>query len=345
MCENKGAQMIRIDKGAVVILTSVLFSPVTYGEEFYASHSITLMSGESAGSSYDVSSRLLGRHLSYHIPGRPNVISTNMTGAAGLLAANHLYNQAPQDGSVILSALQTLAQRQAMGESNIKFDASKVHWLGSLENSVDVLYVWYTVPVKTLDEARKTVVSMAVTAPGSAASVELALSNNLLGTRFRGVAGYPSKRAYVAIEQGEVQGRTGESYNGLKVAHEDWLQQHKIRILLQFGREKNPELSRVPLALDQAKNENDRKVLEFALLPLSIGRAAVVGQHVPPDRVAILRAAYDATMKDPEFLADAKKLGLTVSPTPWQEIDAIVKQTLTTPADIIEKAKQAMLLR
>lgn len=327
-----------------VVTAALLVAPLhASADEFYKTANIKLLIGHTAGSSYDASARLLGRHLGRHIPGQPSLVPVNMTGAAGLVAANYLYNQAPQDGSVILAAHQMVAQRQAMREKNVRFDASKLQWLGSITRSVDVLSVWHTAPAKTIEDAKKVVTLLGVTAPNSAASSELALSNNLLGTKFRQIAGYRgSGQVHLAMEKGEVHGRPGESYNDLKIIRQDWLRDGKITILLQFGLEKDPELSDVPLALDLVTSDEHRKVLEFYSSSIAIGRSFVVGQDVPADRVATLRAAFDATMKDPKLLADSKTMGFTVTPTSWRKLQEIVARTLSTPKPIIKKAKEFM---
>jgi tripartite-type tricarboxylate transporter receptor subunit TctC len=314
-------------------------------DDFYTNRQIKLLIGNNAGTSYDLSARLVGRHLGRHIPGEPSLVPQNMPGASGVIATNYAYNIAPKDGSVIVATVQTVPQRQVLGDENVKFDAAKLSWIGNPASSVNVIVTWRTALVKTFEDARRQPTLMAATTRDASSGIEVALANNLLGAKFHLVAGYKGNEIDLAMERGEVQGRAGQSWDGWKITHPDWIEQRKLNVLVQVGLKPSAELKDVPYMLALARSQEQRQIMELYSAPITLGRPLFVGPNVPVVRIAILRRAFRETMSDPAFLSDAKKLHYDVNPVWGEELQAIVARILTTPAAVVAKAKDAMEYR
>jgi tripartite-type tricarboxylate transporter receptor subunit TctC len=333
--------------GAVASVAVVLAAgcAVAWADEFYQKRQMTLLIGNNVGSDYDISGRLVGRHIARHIPGSPLIVPQNMPGASSLIAMNYLFNIAPQDGSVLGSALQSIALRQAFGDDNIKFDAAKLQWIGNPATSPNVMVMWHTSPIKTLEDAIRQAVPMGATTPDAASGVEVALANNVLGTQFKLVTGYKGPQINLALEQGEVQGRSGQTWSGWKTSHPHWVKEGSIRPVLQIGMARAADLPDVPLMIDLAKTTEQRQILELFSAPIQIGRPLLVGPGVPAERVALLRDAFRSTMADPEFVAEAKQINLDLSPVYGEELQTLVGRMLATPPDVLAKAKEAMIYK
>ena len=311
-------------------------------EEFYANRQVTLLIGNNAGTSYDVSARLIGRHIGRLIPGAPSILPKNMPGASGLIATNHAVNIAPQDGSIIVAALQTLPLRQVMGDENVKFDAGKLHWIGNPATSVNVIVTWHTSPVKTIAQAKTQMVQMGATTRDASSSIEIALANNLVGTKFKLVSGYKGNDIDLAMERGEVDGRSGQSWDGWKLTKPDWVRDKRLNVLVQLGLTRAKDLPDVPLISELASNEENKLILDLFAIPIALGRPLFVAPEVPAERVALLRAAFRATMADAQFLAEANKLNFEVDPIYGEELQTLVLRMLATPASTVAKAQDAM---
>lgn len=318
-------------------------SPAAAQTDFYKDKTLKLIVGTDAGGSYDFSGRLVGRHLGRNIPGNPQIVVQNMPGAASLNAGNYVYNVAPQDGTVIAALIQTLPQTQLFGDKNVKFDAAKFQWIGNPSSSVTAVVTWHTAPVKTFEDALSKPVVM-----GAAGQVGLdftmpTLLNNVLGTKFQVVPGYKGGNEIdLAMERGEVFGRAGQSWDGWKVTRPDWVRDKKINVLMQIGLERAKDLPDVPLALDLAKTDEQRQILELFSDSVAIGRPIVAGPGVPADRVAILRAAFRNTMADPQFLDDAEKTHYEVGPIFGEDLQALIGRLMAATPEIAAKAQRAI---
>jgi tripartite-type tricarboxylate transporter receptor subunit TctC len=335
-------------RGALLIIIGVALTAGpshARADDFYAKRQIKLLIGNNAGTSYDLSARLVGRHLGRHIPGEPTLVPQNMPGASGIIATNYAYNVAPRDGSVIVGTVQTVPQRQVLGDENVKFDAAKLSWIGNPASSVNVMVTWHTAPVKTFEAARHQKALMAAMTRDASSGIEVALANNLLGAQFQLVPGYKGNEIDLAMERGEAQGRAGQSWDGWKITHSDWVEQKTLNVLVQVGLNPSRELADVPQMLRLAKNDEQRQILELYSAPITLGRPLFVGPDVPAGRIAILRTAFRQTMSDPAFLGDARKLNYDVDPVWGEDLQAIVARMLATPAAIVAKAKDAMTYR
>jgi len=311
--------------------------------DFYARTSIRLIVSADPGGSYDQIGRLVSRHLGRHIPGNPRVVPENMLGASGRVAANFLYRTAPQDGSVIGVIQQSIPMGQALGEGGVQYDASRFNWIGSPVRLDETLVVWHTTGVRTIEDARQKPVIIGATSPTGMNYVYPKLANELLGTRFKIVTGYPGGTPIVlALERGEVEGRGSNPWSEWKATKPDWVREGKIIALMQMSLFKHPDLPHVPLMMDLAPNETVRSIFELVSIVGEIGRPFVTSPGVPAERTAALREAFRKTMSDPDFLADAAKSHIDIHPIFGEELESLVKRVLSSPRSATDLLKAAL---
>lgn len=344
MVNRHGISMAAIGSLITLATSFAICTPALAQEDFYKGKTVTFTVGFGPGGGYDLYARVLGRHIANHIPGKPNVLTQNLEGAGSVRAANFVYNSAPRDGTTIAAVNQNMPMYQLLGGKAAQFEAARLQWIGSMGGSNGLLYTWQTSKTKSIEDAKKNIVLLGGTGTNSDSHIFPTLINNLLGTKFKVINGYSggSKEVHLALERGEVEGRGGNSYASLKSSNRDWLDHNKLNILVQIGLEPEPELPKVPLLLDLATNETDRKIIELVSLPTFLGYAHWVSPDVPLERVKILRRAYEATMKDPAFLAETQKLDMMLRPKSGEDVTAIVQRVANTPADIIKKAAQVL---
>lgn len=342
---------MRMPRSADILALTVMGSlvaaapePAAAQADFYKGKSIDLIISTGVGGGLDSNARLLARHLARHIPGEPTIVPKNMPGAGHIRAANFVFSQAPKDGTVIGTFIPIFVVSQLLGRSkSIQFDPAKFNWLASTASSNSTVYTWHTSGVKTFEDAKKKEVQMGGTGVGSYTVIYPLVMNSLLGTKFKVVTGYQSTAEIgLAMERGEIQGRAGNNFNSLKSENAEWLKDGKIDIIVQIGLERDPEFPNVPLMTDFAKTDDDRAVLKFFSTDVVIGRPFVTAPGVPAERVALLRRAFDEMLKDPAYLADARKARIEVEPVGGAKIQEIVSELVATPSAIIEKAKVAM---
>src|SRR5262245_28116962 len=318
-----------------VVAVVLLFSSAAVADdkaiaEFYGKRTVTISVGFSPGGNYDLYARLVSRHIGRHIPGNPTVIVQNMPGAGSRRLANTLANVGPHDGTMIGLPNQGIAMDQALGTEGVKFDARKFHWVGSPVEDNNTFWGWHTNPVKSIEDAQKREFVVGATGPGSPTTYYPRIMNDLLGTKFKVVSGYPgSNELDLAIEKEEVGGRV-VSWTSLKITS-DWIPTGKAIVMLQFGLRKSPELSNVRMLQDLATNPKHREIFEFLCLVPAMGRPFFLPPGVPAERVAAIRGAFAATMKDTEFLAEAKRAKLDVEPLSGDEIAQVVAKTFGAP--------------
>lgn len=327
---------IRLAVWALAIAT-VLAMPAAHSQDFYKGRQITLVIGNNAGTAYDASARLVGRHLGRHIPGRPTIVVQNMPGATGLTAANYIWNIVPKDGSVIANAHQSLPLRQVLGDSAVQYDATQLQWIGSAEVSNQTIAVWHTVPIQTLADVKSHEVVMGGTTLRADSSIVLALANKYLGTRFKVIHGYQANQIDIAMERGEVEGRV-VIWGGLKATKPNWLSENKVKIIAQLGLNREPELPDVPLLQELAGTDDSKRIIELFSAQLALGRPLYAAPAVPKDRVALLRKAFEDMIVSAEFLEDAARSRYEVQLVSGAELEKIVQTMMATPAELVAKA-------
>ena len=339
-------RMIAILRNASVVLAAtVLTSGSAQAQaDFYKGKTIELIISTGVGGGLDTNARMVARHLSKHIPGNPTIVAKNMPGAGHVRAANYIYNQAPKDGTTIGTLIPAFIMAQVLNRTDaIQFDAAKMQWLASTSASNSTVYVSKSTGVETVEDAKKKPVLMGGTGAGSYTTLYPIVMNHVLGTQFKIVSGYTSTAEIgLAMERGEVQGRAGNNFNSLKSENPELLRDNKISILAQVGLERDPEFASVPLLIDFAKNEEERQILKVFSADVVIGRPFTTTPGVPADRVAMLRKAFVDLTKDPDFLKETKQANIDVELVEGEKVQKIVEELVSTPPDIVAKAKLAM---
>jgi tripartite-type tricarboxylate transporter receptor subunit TctC len=308
--------------------------------DFYRGKSISMVIATSPGGDYDLRARLLARHMGRHIPGEPTIIARNLPGAVGLQAANWLATQAPRDGTVLHAIMQNMSTHQALGGAGVEYDTRKFFWIGNTTDTPNVINSWHTTGIRTIQDVMTR--ELVVGAPGQATnSVYYPKTlNELVGTKFKIVSGYPGgNQVNLAMERGEVGGRGSNSWASWKATKPAWLREKKIFILVQVGLKRHPELADIPTMNELAKTDEDKAVLTFLSADVPISRAYVTTPGVPAERVQALRRAFDATMKDPEFRAEAAKLNMDMSPSTGEEAQRYSDLIANTPAQVLKRAR------
>jgi tripartite-type tricarboxylate transporter receptor subunit TctC len=316
-------------------------------DEFYKDKTVTIIISTGVGGNDDLITKGLTRHMPGHLPGHPNMIAQNMPGAGNVLATNYLYNIAPKDGTTFGTVNKGVVLHQVLDGRGVRYDAGKFNWLGSAAARNTVVVAWRDSGVATIDDVMKREVILGGTGPGSDIVMVPAVMNNVLGTKFKIVIGYKSLADIdLAMARGEVEARTN-SYGSILIGQPDWLRDHKINILVQAGVKKDPEVSaymgrEVPLLTDLATSDEQRILLKLITDPITLGYPFLAPPKLPPERVALLRAAFTATLKDPGFLADMAKARFDVNPLTGEEVADIVRDIIGVAPEIIDKAKAAM---
>jgi tripartite-type tricarboxylate transporter receptor subunit TctC len=280
--------------------------------------------------------------MSKHIPGRPAIVVQNMPGAGSLRAAQHLFSLAPKDGTALGTFGRQMGIAPLLGTS-AQYDGTKFTWIGSITNEVSTCVAWHTATVKTWADMLEKPITLGGDGPGADPDVFALLYRNVFDARIKLVSGYHGTTPIIlAMERGEVDGLCGYSWSTIKSKHQPWLQAKTINILVQAGLKKDAEIADVPLVLDMAKTEEQRQILKLILTSQETARPFAAPPGIPADRAAALRAAFDATMKDPEFLAEARKLNLDVNPLSGTAITSLLTELYAMPKSVIEKAAQAV---
>jgi tripartite-type tricarboxylate transporter receptor subunit TctC len=307
-------------------------------EAFYRSHPLTIIVGIPAGAAYDSYARAVARHYTKHIPGHPTIVVQNMPGAGSLTAINHLANTAPKDGSTLATFVRGLPMQPLFDSQGIRFDAQKLNWIGSPSTEISIVVSWGTTKFKTIKDAEAAEMVVGGSGPGADNVVFPAVLNAVLHTRFKVVTGYPGAAdSLLAMERGELDG-TSTSWANIGTGHRDWLRDSKINLLVQLSTEKRADVA-APLVMDLTSNESDRQLMRLFFARNVLGYPLAAPADVPAERVAALRAGFDATMTDPDFLADMQKEGLEVHPTSGKALAELIRQLYATPPAVVERAK------
>jgi tripartite-type tricarboxylate transporter receptor subunit TctC len=334
----------------MTLAAAVLLAPVAASdaqaqsvEAFYKGNRISINIGYTPGGVYDIYARTVARHLGKHIPGRPTVVPVNMPGAGSMKAANYIYAQAPKDGTHIAVFARGIAMQPLIDDTGVQFDAVKLNWLGSPASEVSVVFAWHTKPFKTLADLREREMVVPATGTGADSAIFPYVMNGVLGTRFKVVSGYPgAAETMLSIERGETDGSAATSWGNFATTRADWITGKRVNIILQLALKKLPVLGDVPLIMDAATDESDRRVLELIFVRQSMSYPFATSPEVPAERLQALRRAFDATLADPEFLADAKQQKLDVDPVSGDEIQALVRRVYASPPEVIARARAAI---
>lgn len=334
-------------KANIFTLTAILVCTPACAQDavadFYRGKSIDIYIGYSAGGSYDAYARLVGRFLGDYIPGRPRVTIRQMAGGGSRIAANFVYNIAPKDGTVLATADQAMPVQQAVGDPDIKFDTSRFNWIGNPTADNNLLVVWHTANVKTLDDIKKKDVILASTGINTSSQYAQAL-NSIAGTRFKIVLGYPGAAEMgLAMEKGEAMSHTAP-WAAWKASHPDWIRDKKIDIIFQVGLRRSKELPDVPLFMDYATTDLDRAALRLFSSAAALGRPLFTTPGVPQERVDALRKAFDETVRDGAFLQAAAQSGLDIDPVSGIELQRIVEEIVASPKDVTTRLSSIIAL-
>ena len=331
--------MVGIRISAAVATLAAMTAPTAAQAPSLAGKTMQMIIGFDTGGGFDIWGRAVARHIGKHLPGNPTVVPQNMPAAGGLSAANHIYNVAPKDGTVMGFIAGSAVLGPITGASGARFDPTKITWLGapSTETSICIAYDSPNVKVKTLKDLYEKELIVGATGPGNGIYYHPKALSALLGMKFKVIAGFPGSAAtFLAMERGEVDG-VCNLLDSISNQRPDWIPNKKIAILFQGGNAPNPDLKDVPYVNDLARTPEDRQAIEFLYAGTDIGRPFFAPPGIAPDVLKMLRDAFGATMQDPEFLADARKQKLDVTPEDGEHVAALVKKIYATPKPIVDK--------
>lgn len=309
--------------------------------DFYKGKTVKIYVGAGAGGGYGFFGRVFGKFYGKYIPGQPNVIVINKPGAGGTKMTNWAYNVAPRDGTVVGMPLMTVATNQHLRAKRIKYDATKLNWIGNMEQSISVLFTWHSSPTKTIQDARSRVTMMGGSGKSSPIYQTIVLANRLLDTKFKVVLGYKGADRALAIERGEVDGSFSTLQN-FRAMTPHWFEDGKnpLNILVQNSEQRTKELPNVPTMVELAKNDADKDVFRYMMLQSLTGRSVFAPPSVPSGRVQALRRAFDKTMKDNGFVATIEKANLKLTTNTGEEVTKAVNKLISTPPNVVARIKK-----
>lgn len=308
-------------------------------DPFFKGKTINFYIGFGSGGSYDYYARLVARYIGKYIPGNPTVVAQTMTGAGSLQLANFLFTTAPRDGTAMGTVTQTVALEEALHSPGVRYKAAEFNWIGRATAILEVAMSGKNAKAKTIEEARQYVTPVAGTGAGSPSEGYPKLLNALAGTKFRIISGYPgSSQVSMALEAGEVDGAF-TSWNTLKRTKPDWLLNHDVSILYQCALERHPDLPDVPTDVELGPTAEARQILSFYTSGAAVGRSILAPPGIPPERVNVLRRAFDAAIKDPEFLADIERAQQEFQPASGEELQRIIQSVANVPRAIVERTE------
>ncbi|MDB5641345.1 MAG: tripartite tricarboxylate transporter family receptor [Hyphomicrobiales bacterium] len=311
--------------------------------DFYQGKTIRMIIRSGVGGGYDQYSRLLGRYIGRHIPGNPTILPVNMPGGGGIVAANHVAQIAPRDGTILSMVGQGLVVDQALGlNSSFKADLRTFNWIGNLSKSNQITVAWHTSKTKSYADVLTRETLIGATGAGSISTQLPAFYNNILGTKFKIVHGYPDGRDVdIAMERGEVEGRGTNPWASYRAMSPRFVSEKLITPLLQAGLKRDPDLPNVPLIVDVTPEES-RPLAIFMAKAVSVGRPIATTPGAPPDRVAAMRRAFDKTLLDPDFIREAEAQRAEIDPMDGEELERTVADLIGAPADLRARVKIAL---
>jgi tripartite-type tricarboxylate transporter receptor subunit TctC len=324
----------------IALVAAIIFAASAGAQspaESLAGKNVTLIIGFGPGGGYDLWGRLVARHIGKHLPGNPTVVAQNMPGAGSYVAASHIYGAAPKDGTVFAIIARDAALGPLSGAPGARFDATKLSWLGSPTRERNACIANATAKVKSANDLREKELVIGDTGPGTGTRSYPKVLNDLLGYKFKIVSGFRSSAdVFLAMERGEVDGIC-ESLDSINQRKPEWISNKTVNVLLQAGAESRPELAGVPNVMTLARNDEEKQVLEYLYAGQDIGRPFVAPPDLPPERLKMLRDAFNATMKDPEFAADVKRNKFDLEPEDGEHLAALINKIYATPKAIVER--------
>jgi tripartite-type tricarboxylate transporter receptor subunit TctC len=328
--------------GAAAALAAIFAAPVA-AEDFYKDKDVRFIISAGVGGGYSAYGRALTRHIGKHIPGNPNFIVQNMPGGGGIKASNYLYAVAPKDGSVFGLVHTAVLFAPLYGMKAAKFDGTKFNIIGAMDSADGLCVAWHDSGVKTWQDLFSGKYAVGGTGAGSQMETMPRLLNNLFGTRIKIISGYKGGNdVYLAMERGEVHGRCGGITTSIKSTRPDWFPQKKVVVPIQISLERSKDFPDVPAVAEFAKDQRTKDILEFALAYQSMDRPIIAPPGLPAERVALLRKAFDATMKDPAFIKDATKMKLSLDARGGEAVTKIIARTYAKPKAIVKETAALM---
>ena len=316
--------------------------PAQADADFYKGRIVTVVVSSSAAGGYDTIARAVARHIGRHIPGNPAVIVRNMPGAGGMTASNFLFNNAERDGSVIGLVQNNTPFEPLFGTKEARYDPVKFNWLGTPSFETAMVLLWHAVPVDSIEELRVREVTVGVSGANSTPAFFARLLNATLGTKLKPINGYPGQNeVLLAMERRELDGHPSAFFSSLRSTRPNWLRERTAKAIVQYGSERIAELGAVPFAPDLVRDEEDRLVMQAAFAPLALGRPFLTPPGVPAERVAALRSAFAATMRDPEFLAEGERMGLGLNaPRTGEQLQEVMERTYRSPPRVLDRLRR-----
>ena len=328
---------------AAVAIGSASAIAADAAQNFYRGKTVQILVGFGPGGGYDLYARTLARYMGKHIPGNPTVITQNMPGAGSLKAMNYVYNAARKDGTVIGTFARGMVIEPLLGHAKgTAFEATKFNWIGSISNEVSVCAFWHTSPIKSWEDMKTKQHTIGGSAAGADSDVFPSVLRKVYNLPMKLVTGYSGGGADInlGMERGEVHGRCGWSYSSMLSQSRALLDGKKINIVMQLALEKHEDLPNVPLIMDLPASPQDKAAMRLIVSRQSIARPFAAPPGVPPERIKILRDAFDATMKDPDFVKEATRLALEVRPVGGADVQRLIQEIYSSPADVVKRASE-----
>jgi tripartite-type tricarboxylate transporter receptor subunit TctC len=338
----------RFQQSIVLALSAVVTATISPAladpiEDFYKGKTLTIISSGGVGGPIDLACRTVGKYLARHIPGNPTIVVRNMPGGGHVLMSNYMAQQAPRDGTTIGGVVNSIPTHQVVDGRGVRFDARQFNWLGSTGFANLMTLAWHTSGFKSIKEVFERELLTGVTGVGSGTFVYTNAMNMVLGTKFKMVMGYKDSASVdLAIERGEVQARGGFTLTGIKQERPHWVAENKITFLVQVGAQPEPEYPDVPLMHALARTAEERQILELISSPAALGRPFFTPPEVPAEKLAALRAAFAATMKDPDYIAEGQRVRLDMNPLSAERVTEFVNATVNAPPNVVAKARAAL---
>ena len=333
-----------LKQAAMILCASAWAAPALAvdGDDFFHGKTITITVGVAPGGGYDLYGRLAAEFLGRHLPGKPTIVVANMPGGGGLRAAMNLFNNAPRDGTALCAIVQSVGFDSVLGELPVR--ANEFNFIGRMTSSIEMQLVWHSSPTKNLNDAKARVTVVGATGTSSPSAIVPKLLNDSIGTKFKVIGGYPGTQdSSLAMERGEVEG-TLKSLESLQFSNRDWLENKKVEILWQLSMRPAAGFEHVPAVGELGDDPESRAMLRLIASTAEIGRSLATAPQVPPDRVRLLRQAFQKMVADPAFQATAQQRNAPLAPASGEDIQKIIDDTINTPYPIIERVKKIVAM-